>query len=116
MNTLSVARRTGRTINGSGDAALQARTRCSGKSAVEVFRDLQNGYPIVQLPEESPADTLARAAGISPREFRRLLWERAHQLLTVGPAPLPGVGHRLSAAIGRLSNSAADAILYDWRV
>ena len=34
------------------DAALQARARCSGKSAVEVFRELQNGYPLVQLPEE----------------------------------------------------------------
>jgi phage terminase large subunit-like protein len=98
------------------DAALQARARRSGKSAVEVFRDLQNGYLIVQLPEESPADTLARAAEISPREFRRLLWERAHQSLPVGPALLPVVGHRLSAAIGSLSSSAADAILHDWSV
>jgi hypothetical protein len=38
------------------------------------------GYAIEQLPEQSLAETVARAAEISARELKDLLWGRAHQI------------------------------------
>jgi hypothetical protein len=61
-------------------AALQARASRNGPSGVELFRQLLDRYAIAQLPRESLAETVARAAGISARELKDLLWERAQAI------------------------------------
>ena len=61
-------------------AALQARAWRNGPSVVEMFRQLLDSYAIEQLPGESLAETVARAAGISARELKDLLWERAQAI------------------------------------
>jgi tryptophanase len=47
---------------------------------VELFRQLLDRYAIEQLPGKSLAETVARAAGISARELKDLLWERAQAI------------------------------------
>jgi hypothetical protein len=59
-------------------AARQAEAYRSGPSGAEVMGSLLSRYAVEQLPGESRAETLARAAGISTRELKDLLWERAH--------------------------------------
>ncbi len=59
-------------------AARQANARRHGPSGAEVMRTLLSRYAVEQLPGESRAETLARAAGISTRELKDFLWERAH--------------------------------------
>jgi hypothetical protein len=61
-------------------AALQARASRNGPSGVELFRQLLDSYAIAQLPGESLAETVARAAGIGARELKDLLWERAQAI------------------------------------
>jgi hypothetical protein len=61
-------------------AALQARASRNGPSGVELFRQLLDRYAIEQLPGKSLAETVARAAGISARELKDLLWERAQAI------------------------------------
>src|ERR1700686_320093 len=61
-------------------AALQARAWRNGPSGVELFRQLLDSYAIAQLPGESLAETVARAAGMSARELKDLLWERAQAI------------------------------------
>ena len=58
-------------------AALQARAGRDRPSAAELFRQLLSRYAIGQLPGESLAETVARAARVSAWELRDLLWERA---------------------------------------
>jgi hypothetical protein len=59
-------------------AARQAEAHRNGPSGAEVMRALLSRCAIEQLPGESRAETLARAAGISTRELKDFLWERAH--------------------------------------
>ena len=59
-------------------AARQAEAYRTGPSGAEVMRALLSQYAIEQLPGESRTETLARGAGISTRELKDLLWERAH--------------------------------------
>jgi hypothetical protein len=49
-------------------AALQARASRNGPSGVELFRQLLGSYAIEQVPGESLAETVARAAGINRRK------------------------------------------------
>jgi hypothetical protein len=59
-------------------AAWQARVCRRGPSGREVFGELLTRHAIEQQIGESPAETVARAAGISGRELKDLLWERAN--------------------------------------
>jgi hypothetical protein len=59
-------------------AARQAEAYRTAPSGTEVMGALLSGYAVEQLPGESRAETLARAAGISTRELKDLLCERAH--------------------------------------
>ena len=59
-------------------AAWQARVCRRGPSGREVFGEILTRYAIEQHIGESPAETVARAAGISGRELKDLLWERAY--------------------------------------
>ena len=52
------------------------RTRPSG---AEVMRALLSQYAIAQHPGESRVETLVRAAGISTRELKDLLWEHVQK-------------------------------------
>ena len=61
-------------------AALQARACRNGPPCIEMFRDLLSRYAIEQRPEESLAETVARASGISARQLKDLLWERAQAI------------------------------------
>jgi hypothetical protein len=61
-------------------AALQARARRNGPSAVAVLRDLLSRYAIGELPAESLAESVARASGIGAAELKDLLWERAQAI------------------------------------
>ena len=63
-------------------AARQAEAYRVAPSGAEIMRTLLGGYAVEQLPGQSRAETLARAAGISARELKDLLSERAH---TAGP-------------------------------
>jgi Helix-hairpin-helix domain len=54
------------------DEDLQARASRNGPSGVELFRQLLDSYAIEQLPGESLAETVARAAGINRRASRRV--------------------------------------------
>jgi hypothetical protein len=58
-------------------AARPAEAYRTGRSGAEVMRALLSQYAIEPLPGESRAETLARAAGISTRELKDLLWEHA---------------------------------------
>jgi hypothetical protein len=58
-------------------AARQSEAYRNGPSGAEVMRTLLRRYAMEQLPGESRAETLARAAGISTRELKDFLWERA---------------------------------------
>jgi|HubBroStandDraft_6_1064221.scaffolds.fasta_scaffold1001854_1 hypothetical protein len=57
--------------------ALQARACGNERSRVEMFRELISRKAIEQRPEESLAGTVARAAGITVRQLKDLLCERA---------------------------------------
>jgi hypothetical protein len=59
------------------EAALQARVCRKGPSGVAVFRELLSRHAIGQLPEESLAETVARASGIGAGELKDLLWAQA---------------------------------------
>ena len=61
-------------------AALQARACRNGPSRVAMFRQILSRYAIEQRPEESLADTVARAAGTSARQLKELLRERAQAI------------------------------------
>ena len=47
-------------------------------SGAEIMRRLLHGYGVDQLPGQSRTETFAGAAGISARELKELLSERAH--------------------------------------
>ena len=64
-------------------AALQARASRNGPSGVELFRQLLDSYAIAQLPGESLAETVARAAGISARELKDLISSHRRTVLTM---------------------------------
>jgi hypothetical protein len=66
-------------------AALQARACRNGPSGVALFRQLLDSYAIEELPGESLAETVARAAGISARELKDLLWDRAQAIVLSSP-------------------------------
>jgi hypothetical protein len=59
-------------------AARRAEEYCTAPSGVDVMQALLRGYAVAQLAGESRTETLARAAGISARELKDLLQERAH--------------------------------------
>jgi hypothetical protein len=61
-------------------AALQVRSCRSEPSGAEVFGQLLERYAIEQLAGESRAETVARAALISARELKDLLWEGAQAI------------------------------------
>ena len=61
-------------IHAAARRAKAYRTRSSG---AEVMRTLLSQYAIALHPGESRVETLVRAAGISTRELKDLLWERA---------------------------------------
>jgi hypothetical protein len=63
-------------------AARRAEAYHSRPSGAEVMRALLSQYAIAQQPGESHVETLVRAAGISTRELKDLLWEHAQ---TAGP-------------------------------
>ena len=66
-------------------AARQAEAYCAAPSGAEIMQTLLCGYGVGQLPGQSRAETLARAAGISARELKDLLSERAQTTgLTAG--------------------------------
>jgi hypothetical protein len=57
--------------------ALQARAWGNEPSPVEMFRELIKRTAIGQRPGESLAEAVARAAGITARQLKDLLCERA---------------------------------------
>jgi hypothetical protein len=59
-------------------AVRQAEARYAEPSGAELMQALVTGYGAEQGSGESRAETLARAAGISPQELKVLLSERAH--------------------------------------
>ena len=63
-------------------AARQAKAYRTRPSGAEVMSVLLSQYAIAQHPGESRVETLVRAAGISTRELKDLLWEHAQ---TAGP-------------------------------
>ena len=63
-------------------AARRAKAYNTRPSGAEVMRDLLSQYAIAPQPGESHVETLVRAAGISTRELKELLWEHAQ---TAGP-------------------------------
>jgi hypothetical protein len=63
-------------------AARRAKAYRTRPSGAEVMRALLSQYAIAQHPGESRVETLVRAAGISTRELKDLLWEHAQ---TAGP-------------------------------
>ena len=68
-----------RRIHAAARRAKAYRTRPSG---AEVMSALLSQYAIAPHPGESRVETLVRAAGISTRELKDLLWEHAQ---TAGP-------------------------------
>jgi hypothetical protein len=58
-------------------ATRQAAAYRNGPSGAEVMQTLLSRYAIEQLPGESRAETLARAAGINTRELKSLLFGRS---------------------------------------
>ena len=58
-------------------AAQQAKAERVSLSGAEVMSALLSQYAVVQQPGELRVETLARAAGISTRELKDLLWEHA---------------------------------------
>jgi hypothetical protein len=61
-------------------AALQARACLNGPSRVEMLRQLLSRLGIEQRPEESLAETVARASGINARQLKDFLWERGQAI------------------------------------
>jgi hypothetical protein len=61
-------------------AARQARAGRDRLCGVEMLRQLLSRHGIGQLPGESLAETVARAAGISAWELRDLLWKSAQAI------------------------------------
>jgi hypothetical protein len=59
-------------------AARQVKAYRTRPSGAEVMSALLSQYATAKHPGESRAETLARAAGISARELKDLLWEHAH--------------------------------------
>jgi hypothetical protein len=57
--------------------AWQAGASRNGPSCVEVLRELLRRHALEPFPAESPAETVARAAGMDARELKHLLWKRA---------------------------------------
>ena len=60
-------------------AARQARAGRKGPSGAEVFRELLSSCA-TEISGESLAETVARAADISARELKELLWEIAQAI------------------------------------
>jgi hypothetical protein len=60
-------------------AALQARAGRNASSGAEMFRELLSSCA-TEIPGESLAETVARAADISARELKELLWESAQAI------------------------------------
>jgi len=58
-------------------AARRAKAYRTRPSGAEVMSALLSQYAIEQHPGESRVETLVRAAGISTRELKDLLWEHA---------------------------------------
>jgi hypothetical protein len=58
-------------------AARRAKAYQARPSGAEVMSALLSQYAIAQHPGESRVETLVRAAGISTRELKDLLWEHA---------------------------------------
>jgi hypothetical protein len=57
-------------------AALQARALRDRPSGIALFGQLVSRHAPERVAGESLAETVARAAGISARELKDLLWER----------------------------------------
>src|SRR5580704_3098358 len=95
-------------------AHMRATAYLSGPSGMEVFLGLLTRYAIAPLTEESPADTLARAAGIDTPHLKDFLRARAQQPDHFKQARLLPAGPGFPAVIGSLSSFGAEAILYDW--
>jgi hypothetical protein len=58
-------------------AARRAKAYRTRPSGAGVMSALLSQYAIAQHPGESRVETLVRAAGISTRELKDLLWEQA---------------------------------------
>ena len=61
-------------------AASQARACRNGLSRAEMLRQLLSRFGIEQRPEESLAETVARASGIDARQLKDFLCERGQAI------------------------------------
>ena len=59
-------------------AALQVRALRDRPSGTAMFGELVSRHATERVGGESLAETVARAAGISARELKDLLWERTY--------------------------------------
>jgi hypothetical protein len=84
-------------------AARQAQAHRNGPSGAEVMRGLLSPYAIDQIPGQSRAQTLARAAGISTSELKDLL----HGQRVSGPGE---VRHNESDRKGEISKMSKGII------
>jgi hypothetical protein len=64
-------------IKAASDRAKAARIPPSGPSAAEIIRERLRAHGFVETGNESLAETMARAFGMSTRELHKYLEERA---------------------------------------